>query len=49
MGIKKSKMQNVPLTREEIKEVIIHLVALSECRDCSFRYWLSAGIKGTNA
>lgn len=48
-GIKECKIQNVPYSREEIKEIITKLVAMSGSRNCSFRYFLSTGLDGRHA
>ncbi len=46
-GIKAIKLENsVTFTRESITEIISKTVALSGCKDCSFRYYLSAGVNG---
>ena len=43
-GIANMKMENLTFTKDSLKDIIKRAIGISGCRDCSFRYYLSAGI-----
>ena len=43
-GIQKVNIQNLQFTKDDIREIITKAVAKSGCRNCSYRYYLSAGV-----
>ena len=49
-GAKNTKMiDTIPLSRDQIREVVVKTIGLSGCKDCAIRFFLAGGVQGKSS